>query len=581
MYPAPAFRAQSLLFLLAVILSAPAFCQVPIDPAQLPGNISFYFFWHGTPTGDVRTNNAVYSLWDDPDFASARSAWLESFLNEAQGDKATASKAKLRGEEFSQFVTLLDNALLIGAIREPEALAAKRKSSQAKEVPAWNGVFFIYDRSGKEELLSKAVLRMRREEADIPKLTNLTIAGVPALKIERKSGVTYWAEFGKNAVAAQELSVFEDILEAVNGKSKSVTLSHTPAFEEGKPLLSGGVVEFFVVVPSLKDLALDSPSAAPTVRPVLNALKLDSIHCIAGHITLEGAKTHLAGAILGDTTPGGLFDIWADGQANPASLPYVSPDTIYYSESQLNLLGMYQSIKNAFNQGPANSAQFVTAMESAAQTRIGMPLPNALALSTGEIAWLQTSPTFDDSQKLYIFGITDKPGALKLGRSVLGDRISSERNEGDATFLKVSLQGGQSSAGVAQWNFYYLAMTPTLLFGSSKSDNIRKYLSQPPSSGMPLAKNILSVRSKYPEKLNGFSYFDFQKVDWPSLKAKWMADARKSAEKAKSNDEAKNEKKLADWLSGVNPEVFPRHLHAMAGASWKDAKGVHFDEWLE
>jgi hypothetical protein len=31
----------------------------------------------------------------------------------------------------------------------------------------------------------------------------------------------------------------------------------------------------------------------------------------------------------------------------------------------------------------------------------------------------------------------------------------------------------------------------------------------------------------------------------------------------------------------MDPQVFVRHLHFLAGASWKDSKGVHFDEWLE
>jgi hypothetical protein len=586
MHPARFVRALSLLLLeIAVALAASA--QVPVDPGRLPSQTSWYLFWHGTPSGEVRKSNSLYALWDDPDFVSARTAWLESFLTEAQGDK-NSDKAKLSREEFAQYVTLLDNALLTGALREPESLKAKRNSAAAKEaaasgVPAWNGMFFIYDRTGKEELLSKAVLRMRSEGTDIPKLTNLTVAGVSALKIERKAGVTYWAEFGKHAVAAKEASVFEEIVQLLNGQSTEATLSRSPSYLEAKPLLHGGVLEFFVAVPSLKDVALGAPSqSVTTVKPFLNALKLDSLHSIAGHIALEGPKTHLEGAILGDTTPGSLFDFWSDGQANPASLSYVSSDTIYYSESQFNLLGIYQTLRNLFLQGPNNAAQFVAAMEASAQTRIGMPLTEALAVPTGEVAWLQTSPTFEDSQKIYLFGITNKTNALKLSRTLLGDRISSEKNEGDATYLKISLQGGQSSSGVAQWNFYFLVMTPSLMFGSAKAENLRQYVHQPPASGTtPLAKNLLAVRAKYPEKLNGFSYFDFQKVDWPGLKAKWIAEANKSAEHAKTTENAKTDKKFADWLTSVSPDVFPRHLHSMAGASWKDAKGVHFDEWLE
>jgi hypothetical protein len=211
-----------------------------------------------------------------------------------------------------------------------------------------------------------------------------------------------------------------------------------------------------------------------------------------------------------------------------------------------------------------------------------MPLPDALSVVTGEIASLQTSPTFEDSQKVFLVGIRKKAEALKLTRTLMGDRISSERNEGDVTFLKISLSGAQSSAGVTQWNFYYLAMTPTLLLGSSKSETLHKYLGQSPSAaetGPP--KTFLAVRAQYPEKLNGFAYFDFQKVDWPALKAKWLADAKKAAESAKTADTAQSQRQLVDWLTPLNPAVIPRHLHTLAGASWKDAKGVHFDQWLE
>jgi len=574
------FRAISFLFVVTMIFSTGAAAQSPVDPGQLPGRTILYLVWHGSPTGEIRKNNSLYALWDDPQFAAARAAFLESFLNDAQNLK---NKPAVSREELAQYVTLLDNPFLIGYLRRPQAHAAAKTPAAKTPEPTWNGMFFIYDRSGKEELLSKAVVQMRGTENDIPKLTPLTLAGVPALKVERKSGITYWAEFGKYAVSANEQSVFEEVVAVVNGKPGSSMLSQSAAFQEAKPILSGGVVEFFLRVPSTQELGLDSLSASSApLKPLVMALKLDSLHSVAGHISLEGAKTHFTGTILGDTAAGSLFDIWAEGQANPVSLGYLSPDTIYYSESQFNLLGIYNTLKRALTQADASSAQTATLLEGLAQTRLGMPLPDALGLTTGEIASLQTSPTMDDGQKVYLLGISNKPDALKLARTLMGDRISSERSEGDTTFLKVSLQGGQSSAGVAQWNFYYLAMTPSLLFGSSKSETLHRYVGQAPTSpDAAVPKNILAARGQFPEKLNGFSFFDFQKVDWAGLKEKWVAEANKSAQSAKTTDAANNNKKLSDWLSQVNPEVFPRHLHTMTGASWKDAKGVHFDEWLD
>jgi hypothetical protein len=574
-------RRFSLLFVVALLYSACAAAQSPVDPGKLPGRTLFYLLWHGNPSGEIRKNNSAFALWDDPQFASARAAFLDSVVNDAPSQK---SKTALTREEFEQYVSLLDNPFMIGNLRRPDSHpAAKGSAEKAATAPSWNGMFFIYDRSGKEELLSKAVLRMRGAEKEIPKLTELTVAGVPALKVERKSGITYWAEFGKFAVSANEMPVFEEILNVVNGKPGSSVLSQSAAYQEAKPLLNGGILEFFLGIPNAEQIAMSSPaSATAQIRVLLSALKLDSVHSVAGRVSLEGAKTRLTGAILGDTTPGGLFDIWADGQANPVSMGYLSPDTIYYGESQFNLLGIYDTLEHAFASPGGSKGPSANPLEQMAETRLGMPVPDALSLITGEVAWFQTSPTLDDSQKVYLLGIRNKPNALKLTRTLMGDQITSERNDGDTTYMKVSLRGGQSSAGLAQWNFYYLAMTPTVLFGSSKNDTLHKYVAQAPASpDATQFKKLLAARAQFPEKLNGFSYFDFQKLDWAGLRTKWVADAKKAAQTAKSTDATNTQKRLSDWLDQVNPDVFPKHLHSMTGASWKDAKGVHFDEWLD
>jgi hypothetical protein len=594
MVPRRPLRIIYLVLLFALLGALRATAQSPVDPGQLPGRTSFYLLWRGTPTGDVRAKNSVYALWDDPDFAPARSAFFAALLSQSQKQKD--KPPALSPDEAKEYATLLDNPYVVGYLRRPAAPPppAARSATAPKPKPAWDGMFFVYDRTGKEELLSKAVVRLRSSETDIPKLTPVTVAGVPALKVERKDSTTYWAEFGKYAVSAQEQSVFEEILNLLNGKPAASNLSQSAAFVEAKPLLSGGLVEFFLNVSNLKELAMDSSGdSMAQFKPFLAALKLDSLHCIAGHLSLEGSRTRIQAAILGDTAPGSLFDLFAEGQNNPASLALVSSETLYYSESQLDLLGLYKFLRNAIMQGSTNPSQQVDLLETAANTRLGMPLADALGVTSGEFASIQTSPSFDKNQQIYYLGIRNKESALKLTRSLMGDRISSERNEGNATFLKISLQGGQSRSGVAQWNFYYLAMTPTALLGASQADVLHKYLEVSSSGADPTPpKGFQAARAQFPEKLNGLTYVDLQKFDWTALKAKWIAEAEKSAQAAKSTDAAKTDAAKADasktppqsvpsWLNLISPDVIPRHLHTVAGASWKDAKGVHFDEWIE
>jgi len=563
--------------LIAFVLPEGAAAQSPLEAAQLPARTSFYVVWHGSPMADARKNNALMSLWDDPDLAPLRAAIVDSIVNDANKQK---DKPGVTREELAQVATLLDNPFTLGYL--PRREAASKAAAGKATAPAWNGMFFVYDRTGKEELLSKTVLRMRSGDKEIPKLSEVTVAGVKALKIEKKSGTTYWAETGKYMATAGEESVFEEVLNRLAGKGASPSLADSEAYREAKPLLSGGLLEFFLRVPQIKDMAGDSSDSPPELKAMWSNLKLDSLHVFAGHISLEGARTRLQGGILGDTAEGSLFDIWSAGQSQPGSLAYVTPDTVYYNESQINLLGIYNTLKRVLAQPGSNTAPLAKTMENAAQTRIGMPLPDALALTTGEFGTLQSNPALDPDKKVFFAGIQNKPETLKLIRTILSDRLTSERNEGNVTYLKISLKGNQGATGVAQWKFYHLAVTPDLLLGASKSETLRATLSQArPSGADSLPANLQAAREQFPEKLIGFSYYDLQKVDWPALQQNWRTQRAKASADSKNADAMQKMKLLNDWLNNLNPAVFPRHLHSMTGGSWKDVKGVHFDEWLD
>jgi hypothetical protein len=563
--------------LIAFVLPAGAAAQAPLEATQLPPRTSFFVIWHGSPVGDARKNNALMSLWDDPDMAPLRTAMVDALVSDANKQK---DKPGVTREEVAQIVTLLDNPFTFGYLPRREA-AAKSVGAKAA-APSWNGMFFVYDRTGKEELLSKTVLRMRSGDKEIPKLSEVTVAGVKALKIEKKSGTAYWAETGKYMVTAGEESIFEEVLNRLAGKSAGTSLADSEAYREAKPLLSGGLLEFFLRVPQIKDMAGDSNDSPPELKAMWSNLKLDSLHVFAGHISLEGARTRLQGGILGDTAEGSLFDIWSAGQSQPGSLAYVTADTVYYNQSQINLIGIYNTLKRVLAQPGSNTAALEKTLENAAQTRIGMPLPDALALTTGEFGTLQASPALDPEKKVFFAGIQNKPETLKLIRTMLSDRLTSERNEGNVTYLKVSLRGNQGASGVAQWKFYHLALTPDLLLGASKSETLRGALSQArPAGPDSLPANLRAARAQFPEKLIGFSYFDLQKVDWPAFQQNWKAQITKTAAESSSAAAAQKSKMLDTWMNNLNPAVFPRHLHSMTGGSWKDAKGVHFDEWLD
>jgi hypothetical protein len=564
-----------------LLFSGPASAQAPLEPTQMPSRTSFYLIWRGTPAQDARKANSLLALWDDPDFAPVRSAMFDNMMS---GSEKDASKQALSREEIEQYSSLVENAFVLGYIGKPEA---KMTASAVPPKPAehpWNGLFFVYDRTGKESLLSKAVLRLRSQEKEVPQISQITVSGVPALKVERKTGATYWVEHGKYAASASERSVLEEILARLEGKSTATaSLAQSAAYKEAQPLLGGGLVEFFAQVPSLKGLASDTSASGFKVAPVLEAMKLEAVHSLCGRVTLDGSKTRVQGALLGDAAPGTLFDLWGDGRQSPVSLSLLPSSAISYSETQFNLQAFYEMLKRAVTAAMPPGQQGSAGMvEALAQSRLGMPLPEALGLLSGEFASMQTSPVVDPQKAVYVIGIRKKPETLKLIRTIFSDQVTSERSEGDATFLKISLKGGQGGAGVAQWNFYHLAVTPDFILGASRYETLREQLAQASATPAPGATSqFQTVRAAYPERLDGLNFFDFQKVDWPALKDRWILEAKKAAEKQSSAPQKAAADRIPDLLGGANPQVFPRHLHFMAGASWKDAKGIHFDQWLE
>jgi len=452
-------------------------------------------------------------------------------------------------------------------------------------------MFLVYDRTGKELLLAKTMLRFRTQEKEPPQTSIITVAGATALKIARKDSVSYWTERGKYAVGSADLNVFEEILARLDGKSVGSSLAQTATYQEAQPLFHTGLLEFFLRIPHLKDFASALPANSPVqIEPLLDALKLESIHSLSGHLTLEGSKARVQGAVLGDVSSGTLFDVWTTGQQAPPSLAFVSPDLVSYNETQFNLSAFYDLLKRALRVAlPQQQQGSVEMMEGFAASRIGMPLPDAFALFNGEFASIQSNPGMDPLKAVYYVGIRNKQDTLKLLRYTFGERLGSERNEGDTTFVKVSLGGSQNSTGVAQWNFYHLAVTPNFVLASSRSETIREFLakrSPANAAAQPaLPPAFQAARAQFPASVAGLAFVNFQKIDYQALKTRWIEEAKKSPDRParkSSNDASQSTPtQIPDWLLNINPEVFPRHLHYLAGASWKDSKGLHFDEWLE
>jgi hypothetical protein len=555
----------------------------PLEPAQMPANTTFYLIWRGQPSAELRKSNSIAALWDDPGFAPVRSSITKAMLKNSE---EKSDEKKLTREQLEEYASLLENPFVLGYLSNPHPQAATAAAEGAKK-PTWNGMFFVYDRTGKEAILSKAVLGLRASEKDTPAISPTTIADIPATKVERKSGITYWVEHNKYAISASEVSVLEEILHRLNGKpSSSESLADSASYKEAHSTLGAGQLEFFLRVPELSSMSSNSTAGGFQMRPVLDALKLNAIHSVAGRVLLEGAKTRVQGVALGDTAPGSLFDIWGDGAAAPASLNFASADAISYSGTQLNLTALYEIVRRvAAAFFPPGRQGGVEMLEMMAQAKLGISISNAVALFTGEFASLQTSKSLDKNQQVYVIGIRNKPDTLKLLHSFLGERITSERNEGETTFMKISASDAKNPAAAASSDFYHVAATSVYLIGAPRLESVRELLAKhTQAAGLSSAPGFQSARAQFPPTINGFGYFDFRKVDWPALKARMIAESAKASATPGKRTGATTKSDVSptpSWMLDIDPAVFARHLHTASSASWKDAQGLHFDQWIE
>jgi hypothetical protein len=556
-----------------LLLAAPALAQTPIEPAKLPANTAFYAAWRGMNSqAGAKQTNSLLAIWSDPDFAGFRAAIIQEMAKERSKQP---NKKGIEPAELREFAALLENPFVFGIISEPKVKTVAA-SAKAEAATKWDGSFFVYDASGKEALYQKLLARLREGDEEKPEITRFAVGSVQAERVVRKSHTNHYALAGRFAISAANRGVFEEILRRVAGTPASASLGETSAFREAQQeLQAGSALELFLKIPDLRDFAPSGSTQQAQFSALLEGLHVDALHSVCASLRLEGSATRIHGAILGETRPGTPFDLWAAGDAPFASLALAPAGTVSYTAGRIDLPGFYDTLRKALKTGQPGPNGFADLMECILASRLGMPLPEALRLLSGEFGSFSTSSDFNPEANILALGIAKKPETLKLLRTMLSDRITSERNEGTTTFLKISLSSQRTSAGLAQWKFYHLAVTPNLILGATSRETLRSLLAAPNGSGgLASDAHFLQARARFPEKINGISYYDFTRVDWVAVRDFWIGKLRESAKKPE--DAARLE-----LLRLLNWEVFSRHLRTAAGASWKDARGLRFDEWIE
>ncbi|MGH9746830.1 MAG: hypothetical protein ACRD59_12065 [Candidatus Acidiferrales bacterium] len=562
-------------FLLLVLAAFPAQAQTSALPDRLPANTIFYAYWlgMGSLTKAEKTNHVV-QLFEDPQFALGRDALLKNFRNSiAKNGPATSEP------ETAEVLSLLDNPAVIGIVLNP----APAKTAAADKAPPPVGFFVVYDVHGKTAIVEKLRAANSASGKEVPTVMSYDFHGTKVEARATGTDVSYTALTPKHYFLADQKAVIEDLIArfgAAENPADSVT--RIPEYKAIRAFVSSDAsVEYFARIPDLSKSLSPEQLDKPGVKVAMN-LHLDRVHVFGGSISFAGEATRFRGAVLGDTSAGTIFDVAGASGTSFVTWPVVSAGPIF-GISRFNFPAIYQLLRAAaLPVLPPQQAASVEMSEKMAQGFLGMPVSDALQLFTGELASQTAFADDGSSLKTYAVSIQKPQDVLRILRAVGGGFIVGEDTSGDTTFLDLVYPYTDPATGQKRRDFYYVAVTPTMLFAAPRKAAVREAMARlnaktdaAKAVGNFSSPEFSSLRSLLPEKLSGLSAIAIAQIPWDKLlsrEAQQMADAAKSSNSPPPS---------TDWLKAIKPEVLTRHLHFGVSGWWKDSSGIYFDSYVQ
>jgi len=569
-----AWRHSPLVLFLALLVSGSSlFAQTAPIVQRLSPNTLFYVEWRGKAfLTDAEKKNHVLQLMQDPAVAPL---WIaaESHLQQGVQKNSGAAAAMILPDAMS----LLDNPVVFGLVANPDVT----KSSAPDKAASPIAFFFVYDTTGKTDLIQKwKALSQVGSKAPI-EVAKYDFGGTSVEVRTTGKNVSYNAEAANYFLLSDRKQVIEDLITRFRSADRPATsIAQIPEYEQMQKYIgTDAALEFSGRIPNVSELTASDKNAKAMALFSKN-IHLEKIHVVGGAVSFDGEAMRIRGAVLGDTSPGGPFDL--AGASNTAfGIQPIMGSGPAFSVSRMNLAATYQLISGAV-MGSLTPQQTtsVAAVEGLAQNFLGMPIADALGLFTGEIGSVSSYSDDGTQEQLYAATIQKPEAVLRILRAVIGSMIVGEDSSGATTTLDIAYPYKDPETGRQRKKFYYVAVTPQTVLVAPRKAMLRHAMQQldpasgdPPPGGVFANPEFSQLRSLLPGKLSGLSGADFQQIPWDkvlaNLENQWAEAAKQS-----------NGQQPPD-LSSLKPEVITQHLHVALSGWWKDASGVYFDSYIQ
>ncbi len=568
MTPEKRWHLSIVVLALFLVVAGPARAQAPELTERLPADTLAYVYWRGAQSISPSSQNALVALWQDPGFAPARQAMEEGFSGALKG---IPRSPRLSAADVQ---ALLAHPMIIG-LRLPEPGSA---TGGGAKTPA--------RLAGR--IRSFGVFQTTSEEAG--RLRAMLVAASPqaAAHIRITS-----AGF---LVSSTDPSTIEELARRFGASPPPETDSLTalPAYHEARAELAGRpTIEFFLQIPPVSSLPLPV-SANFNGKAFFNALHVDRVHVLCGAIDLNSPTALLRGSILGDTTPGSVFDFFGASAGDfdtLAAAPAGSSVTAFRIDLGALVSLLSKAATEAMGPDQAGRVQMVYGMFST------MVLPSL----AGEYATIRPPAAGPQAQRNMLFVTTiHSQAAGQLFSTTLAPYLHPAGEEGEIRYFQTGpkpsagaspgktdgeagpgtgaagRQGGGISIGPSSAAF--VALTPHLLLASTDEALVRSSAhavaaASPSPGGLAADLGFRAARAELPAQLSTLTYVDFARIPWTSLFQHVTATSAKEKKSPQTNQAMTD---FESWAKSDAATVLARHLHWLVTGSWKDPSGVHW-----
>jgi hypothetical protein len=548
--------------------------------AKLPPDTIFYAQWRGMDfVRAAEKTNHVLEFLQDPDLAPV---WTSLAVNLQKHETKRGQRAAPMG--LPEIVSLIDNPALFGLISSAEPQAASAGSAPPLATARQHGGFLVYDATGKRELIEKLRVQRQAQESPTVQVTHFKFGGIEIEARTEAKSVSYTAFAGHYFLASDRKQIIEELVSRFNGSGEStISVKSIPQYDEVHKFVGADdAVEFFARVPDLNEWQSGDAKSQTAVNTA-KSMHVDRIRVGAAGLSFHTADTQFRGEVLGDTSAGGLFDLIGDSRATFQTQPVVGMGT-EFNVFRLNLGATYQMARSAI---VANATQQQAAglllFEAMAPRFIGMPLPDALALFTGEFASITSFANDGKPEQLYATSIQKPDEVLKLLRTIAASMILAEDSSNGVTYLNLAYPYRDPKSGAQLKKLYYVAVTSHVLLAAPSKDVLRLVVNDvsfnvvsASATGLFANPEFLQMRSLLPGKLSGLSGADIAAFPWDKIASNTADQIQQAAKRSPSATEPD-----LTWLKVIQTGVISRHLHMSVSGSWKDSNGVYFDSYVQ